>query len=122
MRSKANATRSIPCTLSSLRKRRLPEMKLRPLVLRKFVTTRWATGMHSTMRWQSWNPISRESSSSHKLKRRRSMLLLIVILLLLFGGGGGYYGYSKWGTGGGLGIVGTVIVIAAILYLLGVLH
>ena len=51
-----------------------------------------------------------------------SMLLLIIILLLLFGGGGGYYGYSRWGTGGGLGIVGTVIVIAVILYLLGVLH
>ena len=31
------------------------------------------------------------------------MLLLIIILLLLFGGGGGYYGYSKWGAGGGLG-------------------
>ena len=31
------------------------------------------------------------------------MLLLIIVLLLLFGGGGGYYGYSKWGTGGGLG-------------------
>jgi hypothetical protein len=30
------------------------------------------------------------------------MLLLIIILLLLFGGGGGYYGYSRWGTGGGL--------------------
>jgi hypothetical protein len=31
------------------------------------------------------------------------MLLLIIVLLLLFGGGGGYYGYSRWGTGGGLG-------------------
>ncbi len=47
------------------------------------------------------------------------MLLLIIILLLLFGGGGGYYGYSRWGTGGGLGIVGTVVVIALVLYLLG---
>jgi hypothetical protein len=35
------------------------------------------------------------------------MLLLIVVLLLLFGGGGGYYGYSRWGSRGGLGIVGT---------------
>ncbi|MGA8873687.1 MAG: hypothetical protein WA434_04865 [Candidatus Acidiferrales bacterium] len=47
------------------------------------------------------------------------MLLLIIILLLLFGGGGGYYGYSRWGTRGGLGIVGTVVVIAVVVYLLG---
>jgi hypothetical protein len=47
------------------------------------------------------------------------MLLLIIVLLLLFGGGGGYYGYSRWGRGGGLGIVGTVIVIALLLYLFG---
>lgn len=47
------------------------------------------------------------------------MLLLIVILVLLFGGGGGYYGYSRWGTGGGLGIVGTVVLIAVVVYLLG---
>jgi hypothetical protein len=50
------------------------------------------------------------------------MLLLIIILLLLLGGGGGYYGYSKWGAGGGLGVVGTILVIALILYLLGVLR
>jgi hypothetical protein len=50
------------------------------------------------------------------------MLLLIILLLLIFGGGGGYYGYSRWGTGGGLGIVGTVIVIGVILYFLGVIH
>jgi hypothetical protein len=50
------------------------------------------------------------------------MLILIIILLLLFGGGGGYYGYSRWGTGGGLGVVGTVLVIALILYLLGYLR
>ena len=50
------------------------------------------------------------------------MLLLIILLLLIFGGGGGYYGYSRWGTGGGLGVVGTVIVIGVILYLLGVIH
>jgi hypothetical protein len=47
------------------------------------------------------------------------MLLLIIILLLVFGGGGGYYGYSRWGTGGGLGIVGTVLLIIVVLYLLG---
>ena len=47
------------------------------------------------------------------------MLLLIIVLLLLFGGGGGYYGYSRWGTGGGLGIVGTVVVIALVLCFVG---
>jgi hypothetical protein len=50
------------------------------------------------------------------------MLLLIIVLLLLFGGGGGYYGYSRWGTNGGLGIVGTVVVIALLLYFLGVIR
>ena len=47
------------------------------------------------------------------------MLLLIIILVLLFGGGGGYYGYSRWGTGGGLGILGTVLLIVLVVYLLG---
>lgn len=50
------------------------------------------------------------------------MLLLIIVLLLLFGGGGGYFGYSRWGTRGGLGIFGTVLLIALILYLLGFLR
>ena len=45
------------------------------------------------------------------------MLLLIIVLVLLFGGGGGYYGYSRWGSRGGLGIVGTVLLIVVILYL-----
>jgi hypothetical protein len=47
------------------------------------------------------------------------MLLLIILLVLLFGGGGGYYGYSRWGTSGGLGIVGTVLLIALVVYLAG---
>ncbi|HKM68006.1 MAG TPA: hypothetical protein VJX70_12635 [Candidatus Acidoferrum sp.] len=47
------------------------------------------------------------------------MLILLILLLLLFGGGGGYYGYSRWGSRGGLGIVGTVLVIAVVVYLLG---
>jgi hypothetical protein len=47
------------------------------------------------------------------------MLLLLILLVLLFSGGGGYYGYTRWGTGGGLGIVGTVLVIVLIVYLLG---
>ena len=50
------------------------------------------------------------------------MLLLIIILILLFGGGGGYYGYSRWGTRGGLGIVGTILLIVLVLYLLGALR
>jgi hypothetical protein len=47
------------------------------------------------------------------------MLLLIILLVLLFGGGGGYYGYSRWGTGGGFGIFGTVLLIVLAVYLLG---
>jgi hypothetical protein len=39
--------------------------------------------------------------------------------LVLLGGGGSYYGYSRWGNRGGLGILGTVLVIALILYLIG---
>ena len=50
------------------------------------------------------------------------MLLLIIILLLLFGGGGGYYGYSRWGAPGGLGIVGTVLLIVVVMYLVGALR
>jgi hypothetical protein len=47
------------------------------------------------------------------------MLLLIILLVLLFGGGGGYFGYSRWGRGGGLGVVGTVLVVVVLLYVLG---
>jgi hypothetical protein len=52
----------------------------------------------------------------------RIMLLVIIVLLLLFGVGGGYYGHSRWGMGGGLGIFGTVVIIALVLYFLGVIH
>ena len=55
-------------------------------------------------------------------ERRRSMLLLILLLVLLFAGGGGYYGYSRWGTGGGLGIVGTVLLVVVLVYLFGGMH
>ena len=47
------------------------------------------------------------------------MLLLIIVLVLLFGGGGGYYGYSQWGAGGGLGIFGTVLLVAVVVYMFG---
>ena len=50
------------------------------------------------------------------------LILIVVVVVLLFGGGGGYYGYSRWGSGGGLGIVGTVLLIAVVLYLAGVLR
>jgi len=47
------------------------------------------------------------------------LIVLIVFLLLAFGGGGGYYGYRRWGTGGGIGIFGTVLIILALVYLFG---
>lgn len=47
------------------------------------------------------------------------MLLLIILVVLLFGGGGGYYGYSRWGSGGGIGIFGLVLIAMVILYALG---
>jgi hypothetical protein len=50
------------------------------------------------------------------------MLWLIILLVVLFGGGGGYYGYSRWGPSRGLGIVGTVLVIALVVYLIGGTH
>jgi len=52
-------------------------------------------------------------------EKETPMLLLIIVLVLLFGGGGGYYGYSRWGSGGGIGIVGTVLLIVLLLYLFG---
>jgi hypothetical protein len=48
-----------------------------------------------------------------------SLLLIVILLLVVFGGGGGYYGYSRWGTGGGLGVVGTVLLVLFIWWLLG---
>lgn len=49
-------------------------------------------------------------------------MLLVIILILLMFGGGGYVGYSRWGAGGGLGVVGTLLVICLILYLLGLIR
>ena len=43
------------------------------------------------------------------------IILLIIVLLLVFGGGG-YYGFG--GLGGGIGL-GTVLIILAICYFLG---
>jgi hypothetical protein len=46
-------------------------------------------------------------------------LLLIILLVLLLGGGGGYYGYSEYGAGGGIGILGVVLIIALGVFLFG---
>jgi hypothetical protein len=46
------------------------------------------------------------------------LIALIIIILLLGGFGGGFYGYNHYGPGPGLGILGTVLVIALIIYLL----
>lgn len=46
------------------------------------------------------------------------MLVLLLILLLLFGGGG-WYGYGP--RGGSIGL-GTVLLIAVVLYLAGMLR
>jgi hypothetical protein len=48
-----------------------------------------------------------------------STLLIILLLLVLLGGGGGYYGYSRWGTGGGIGIFGVVLIVILLVYALG---
>jgi hypothetical protein len=48
------------------------------------------------------------------------VLILIIILVLVFGFGGGYYGNSRWGSQGGLGIgLGTILVILLICWALG---
>src|ERR1700691_5478907 len=44
-----------------------------------------------------------EDGFCSETRRGTPMLLLIIVLVLLFGGGGGYYGYSRWGSGGGVG-------------------
>lgn len=45
------------------------------------------------------------------------MLLLLIVLILIFGGG--YWGYNRYGTGGGIRIVGLVLIIVVLLYLFG---
>jgi hypothetical protein len=51
------------------------------------------------------------------------MIILLIILVLLFAGGGGYYGYGRWGMGGGAGIsLGTILLIVLAVYLLGGIH
>jgi hypothetical protein len=50
------------------------------------------------------------------------LIVLIIILLLAFGGGGGYYGYQRWGTGGGVEIFGLVLIILVLFYVFGGMH
>ena len=42
------------------------------------------------------------------------LILIIIILVLLFGG---WFGYHRWGYGGGIGI-GGILLIVLIVYLL----
>jgi hypothetical protein len=47
------------------------------------------------------------------------MLWLIPLFALACGAGGGYYGYTRWGAGGGLGVAGTVLLVVVIGFLFG---
>ena len=47
----------------------------------------------------------------------RSMLILIILLVLLFGGG--FFGFSRYGSRGGLGIGGIILLILILWLLLG---
>jgi hypothetical protein len=71
------------------------------------------------LRWKIPIEARQQAIEGESVERRLAMLLLIILLVLLFGGGGGYYGYSRWGAGGGIGILGTVLLIVLVFYLLG---
>src|SRR4029077_20574361 len=68
-------------------------------------------------------PRGRFDLRSKPVRRRKevsmSLILLILVLMLLFGGGGGYYGYRRWGSRGGVGVVGLVVIILLVLYMFG---
>jgi hypothetical protein len=44
------------------------------------------------------------------------LILVLLLVLLLLGGGGGYYGYSRWGRGGGVSIFGLVLIVLLIVW------
>lgn len=46
------------------------------------------------------------------------MELLIVVLVIFLLLGGGYYGNRQWGTSGGIGIVGVLLLVVLILWFL----
>jgi hypothetical protein len=60
-----------------------------------------------------------EKELNPQRSKGENMLLLIILLVLLFGGGGGYYGYNRWGAGGGIGIVGLVLICLLVYFLIG---
>jgi hypothetical protein len=45
------------------------------------------------------------------------MLILLILLVLLFGGG--FYGHSRYGRNGGLGIGGIVLIVLLVWLFLG---
>jgi len=47
------------------------------------------------------------------------MILILLVLLVIFGFGGGYVGSQRWGTGGGIGIFGVVLLILVLYMLFG---
>jgi hypothetical protein len=49
------------------------------------------------------------------------MILVIILLVLLFGGGGGFIGYSRYGIAGGIGPIGVLLLIFAILWFMGLI-
>jgi hypothetical protein len=63
------------------------------------------------------HPIHDHPGVVYRGLRRTRMLILIILLVLLFGGG--FFGYSRYGTGGGMGIGGVVLVILLAWLLLG---
>jgi hypothetical protein len=59
------------------------------------------------------------SISGSQGERKISMLILLIVLLLVFGGGGGYYGHSRWGRNGGIGVVGVVLIVLLLVWFFG---
>jgi hypothetical protein len=55
------------------------------------------------------HPIYNPHGIVYRGLRRTRMLILIILLALLFGGG--FFGYRRYGTGGGMEIGGIVLVI-----------
>jgi hypothetical protein len=63
------------------------------------------------------HPIHDHPGVVYRGLRRTRMLILIILLVLLFGGG--FFGYSRYGTRGGMGIGGVILVILLAWLLLG---
>ena len=63
------------------------------------------------------HPIHDHPGVVYRGLRRTRMLILIILLVLLFGGG--FFGYSRYGTRGGMGIGGVILLILLAWLLLG---